>query len=64
MTPVWMPDGAQLSSEHSLHPSRSEDNSTLQDQNVEDVISETLVPSAQVINISKLNLILIKFLSL
>ena len=46
--------------------------STLQDQritefanqNVEDVISETLVPSAQVINISKLNLILINFLSL
>ena len=33
-------------------------------QNVEDVISETLVPSAQVINISKLNLILINFLSL
>ena len=33
-------------------------------QNIEDLISETLVPSAQVINIYKLNLILIKFLSL
>ena len=54
------------------HPLKVNTASTLQDQrimefanqNVEDVISETLVPSAQVINISKLNLILIDFLSL
>ena len=65
-------DVVMIQNQSGPHPLKVNTASALQDQritefanqNVEDVISETLVPSAQVINISKLNLILIKFLSL